>query len=123
MSITGTLQRRRQRRVWRVRNQIRRAATGRLRLTVFRSNKHIYAQIIDDSQGATLASASTGEADIRQQFPNGGNTEAATAVGKRLAERCLAKGVTEVVFDRGPYKYHGRIAALASGAREAGLQF
>ena len=123
MSITGTLQRRKQRRVWRVRNQIRRPATGRLRLSVFRSNKHIYAQVIDDQSGVTVACASTSEPGLREQVPNGGNTEAAQVVGKTIAERCLQKGVTEVVFDRGAYRYHGRVAALAEGARGAGLQF
>ncbi len=123
MSVLRSLQNRRQRREWRVRNQVRRSANGRLRLSVTRSNKHISAQVIDDAQGVTLVSASTSEKDLRGQLKNGGNTEAATVIGKALAERCLKKGISEVVFDRGAYRYHGRIAALANGAREAGLQF
>jgi large subunit ribosomal protein L18 len=94
-----------------------------LRLSIFRSNKHIYAQVIDDESRTTVACASTSELRLRGQLPNGGNTGAAQVVGKIIAERCLQKGVSEVVFDRGPYKYHGRVAALAEGARGAGLQF
>ena len=123
MSITKSLQRSRQRRTWRVRNQVRRSASGRLRLTVFRSNKHISAQVIDDASGQTVASASSTEKDLRGQLKNGGNVGAATVVGKTLGERCAQKGITEVVFDRGQYRYHGRVAALADGARAAGLQF
>lgn len=123
MSITKTLHRRRQRRTWRVRNQVRRSACGRLRLSVFRSNKHISAQVIDDMSGKTIAAASSMEKQLRDQLPNGGNVAAATIVGKRLGERCVKQGISEVVFDRGQYRYHGRIAALADGAREAGLQF
>lgn len=123
MSITKNLHRSRQRRTWRVRNQVRRSASGRLRLSVFRSNKHISAQVIDDVSGKTVASASSSEKGLREQLKNGGNVEAATVVGRRLGERCTQQGVTEVVFDRGQYKYHGRVAALADGAREAGLQF
>lgn len=123
MSITKSLQRSRQRRTWRVRNQVRRFASGRLRLSVFRSNKHISAQVIDDASGRTVASASSTEKDLREQLKNGGNVEAATVVGKKLGERCAEHGITEVVFDRGQYKYHGRVAALANGAREAGLLF
>ena len=123
MSIIKSLQRQRQRRTWRVRNQVRGPASGRLRLSVFRSNKHITAQIIDDSSGATLVAVSTVEKEFREQFKNGGNVDAATVVGRRLGERCAKKGIIEVVFDRGRYKYHGRVAALADGARESGLQF
>lgn len=123
MSITKSLQRSRQRRTWRVRNQVRRSASGRLRLSVFRSNKHIAAQVIDDATGKTVASASSSEKDLREQLKNGGNVEAATVVGKKLGERCVQQGITEVVFDRGQYRYHGRVAALADGAREAGLLF
>lgn len=123
MSITKSLQRSRQRRTWRVRNQVRRSASGRLRLSVFRSNKHISAQVIDDASGKTVASASSTEKDLREQLKNGGNVEAATVVGKTLGERCAQQGITEVVFDRGQYKYHGRVAALADGARGAGLLF
>ncbi|GDY07969.1 50S ribosomal protein L18 [Planctomycetia bacterium] len=106
-----------------MRNQVRRFAGGRLRLSVFRSNKHISAQVIDDASGKTVASASSSEKELREQLKNGGNVEAATVVGKKLGERCVQQGITEVVFDRGQYKYHGRVAALADGAREAGLQF
>ena len=123
MSITKSLQRSRQRRTWRVRNQVRRSASGRLRLSVFRSNKHISAQVIDDASGKTVAAASSAEKDLRGQLKNGGNVVAATVVGKTIGERCAQKGITSVVFDRGQYKYHGRVAALADGAREAGLQF
>lgn len=123
MSITKNLHRSRQRRTWRVRNQVRRSASGRLRLSVFRSNKHISAQVIDDASGKTVASASSSEKELREQLKNGGNVEAATVVGKKLGERCTQQGITEVVFDRGQYKYHGRVAALADGAREAGLLF
>ncbi len=123
MSITKSLQRSRQRRTWRVRNQVRRSASGRLRLSVFRSNKHISAQVIDDASGKTVAAASSAEKDLRGQLKNGGNVVAATVIGKTLGERCVQLGITNVVFDRGQYKYHGRVAALADGAREAGLQF
>ena len=123
MAITKNLQRSRQRRTWRVRNQVRRSASGRLRLSVFRSNKHISAQVIDDASGQTVAAASSTEKDLRGQLKNGGNVGAATVVGKTIGERCAQKGITEVVFDRGQYRYHGRVAALADGARAAGLQF
>ncbi|MCA9072893.1 MAG: 50S ribosomal protein L18, partial [Planctomycetaceae bacterium] len=113
------------RRRFRVRNSVRRAAraTARPRLSVFRSNKHIYAQVIDDLEGRTLASASTMEKDVAGSGGYGGNKEFAAKIGKLIAERAMEKGVKEVVFDRGPYQYHGRIAALADAAREAGLQF
>lgn len=123
MSITKSLQRSRQRRTWRVRNQVRRSASGRLRLSVFRSNKHISAQVIDDTSGKTVAAASSTEKEFREQLKNGGNVEAATVVGRKLGERCALQGITDVVFDRGKYRYHGRVAALADGARGAGLQF
>ncbi len=123
MSIIKSLHRRRQRRTWRVRNQVRRSASGRLRLSVFRSNKHISAQVIDDISGKTVAAASSAEKKLRGQLKNGGNVVAATVVGKTLGERCVQRGITNVVFDRGQYKYHGRVAALADGAREAGLEF
>jgi len=93
------------------------------RLCVFRSNSHIYAQVIDDVNGVTLASASTLDKDVKAAVANGGNIEAASAVGKLVAERTLAKDIKEVVFDRGGYIYHGRVAALAEAAREAGLSF
>lgn len=109
-------------RAYRVRNRLREDG-ARARLTVYRSNKHIYAQIIDDSKGVTLASASTAEKAICGEKENGGNVAAAVKVGKVLAERALAKGIKEVAFDRGQYRYHGRIAALAEAARGGGLDF
>ena len=109
----------RERRAFRTRRSIRRQVdTGRLRLSVFRSDKHIYAQIIDDNAGNTVVSASTVALK-----PTGNKMEQASAVGKALAEAALAKGVRQVVFDRGAYRYHGRIKALADSAREGGLEF
>jgi large subunit ribosomal protein L18 len=105
------------RRTAKVRRNIRRAAGTRARLSVFRSSKHIYAQVIDDVKGETLASASSLEKDMRGNLKTGANVEAAKAVGKRLAERAAAKGVKDVVFDRGGYLYHGRVKALADAAR------
>jgi large subunit ribosomal protein L18 len=93
------------------------------RLSVFRSLKHVYAQIIDDVAGHTLVSASTLDADIREQIAGLSKTEQAKVVGQRLAEKALSKGVTQVVFDRSGYLYHGRIRALADASRESGLQF
>ena len=95
----------------------------RPRLNVSRSIQHIYAQLIDDTSGHTVAAASTVDASLRESLKSGGNIEAAKAVGKLIAERGQAKGIQAVVFDRGGYKYHGRVQALADGAREAGLQF
>lgn len=95
----------------------------RPRLCVFRSLNHIYAQIIDDFEGKTLAAASTLDASIKEKINTGGNTEAAKYVGVLLAEKAREKGITKVVFDRGGYKFHGRVAALAEGARENGLEF
>lgn len=112
-----------QRRKARVRRTIRERANGRPRLSVFRSSKQIYAQIIDDEKGETLASASSIEKPNRDSLKTGANIEAAKVVGKLIAERAAAKGVKEVVFDRGSYMYHGRVKALADGAREGGLQF
>ena len=106
-----------------MRRNIRRAANGRARLSVFRSSKHIYAQVIDDDKGSTVASASSIEKDMRTSLKTGANIEAAKAVGKLVAERASAKGVKEVVFDRGGYLYHGRVKALADAAREGGLKF
>ena len=103
------------------RTALRARAGGRPRLSVHRSGKHIYAQVIDDEAGKTLVSASTLEKDARGK--TGATTEAATAVGKTLAERAKKAGVTQVVFDRGGFLYHGRVKALADGAREAGLEF
>jgi large subunit ribosomal protein L18 len=104
----------------RVRKQIT-GSTARPRLAVFRSARHISAQIIDDSTGRTLAAASTVESDLRSG--SGGNVTAATTVGKLVAERATAAGITTVVFDRGGFRYHGRVAALADAARKAGLEF
>ena len=109
----------RQKRHLRVRNHISGTAE-RPRLNVFRSLSNIYAQVIDDVNGVTLVSASTKDKDFKNY---GGNIEAAKAVGEAVAKRALEKGITEVVFDRGGYVYHGRVAALAEAAREAGLKF
>ena len=111
------------RRRGRVRGMLARAAHGRTRLSVFRSSKHIYAQLIDDNQGATLASASSLEKDALGDLKTGASVAAAKAVGKLIAERAKQKGVKDVIFDRGSYLYHGRIKALADAAREAGLNF
>ena len=100
------------------------SGTGqRPRLAVFRSNKHIYAQLIDDTRGITLASAGSTDADTKKIVANGGNVAAAKAIGRLIAERGREKGVDAVLFDRGGYIYHGRIRALAESAREAGLKF
>jgi large subunit ribosomal protein L18 len=112
-----------ERRTNRVRRAIRNAANGRPRLSVFRSSKHIYAQIIDDTHGRTVAAASSIEKDMRGKLKTGADTAAAAEVGKLLAERATAAGVKDVVFDRGHYLYHGRVKALADGAREGGLNF
>lgn len=107
-------------------SRIRRKVEGtaeRPRLAVFRSNQHIYAQVIDDSQKCTLVSASTLEADLRSALASGSNREASAQVGKLLAERAVAKGIQQVVFDRGGNLYHGRVQALADAAREGGLSF
>lgn len=106
----------------RIRRDIKGTAE-RPRLSVFRSLSHIYAQVIDDEAGHTLVSCSSVEPEVKQQIPYGGNTEAAKLVGKLIASRALAKGIRQVVFDRGGNLYHGRVKALADGAREAGLEF
>ena len=113
----------RARRIARVRQAIRKASGGRARLSVFRSSKHIYAQVIDDTAGRTLAAASSIEKDLRGKLKTGADTAAAAEVGKLLAERAVKAGVKDVVFDRGGYLYHGRVKALADGAREGGLSF
>ncbi len=110
-----------ERRRQRNRNQLKKRAGGRPRLSVHRTNLHIYAQIIDDTQGVTLAAASTLESDLRKD--NGSNKGSATNVGKLIAERAKAAGVDQVVFDRGGYIYHGRVKALAEAARDGGLDF
>jgi large subunit ribosomal protein L18 len=112
-----------ERRRARVRRAVKTAAGGRARLSVHRSGKHIYAQVIDDLKGATVAAASTLEKPLRESLKTGADVAAAKAVGKLVAERALAKGVKEVVFDRGRYLFHGRVKALADAAREGGLSF
>jgi large subunit ribosomal protein L18 len=112
-----------ERRKARVRRSVKAAANGRMRLTVHRSSKHIYAQVIDDTKGITLASASSLEKAQREAGKTGADIEAAKIVGKLVAERASEKGVKNVVFDRGGYMYHGRIKALADAAREGGLSF
>ncbi len=112
----------RQRRHERVRKKVA-GTSERPRLAIFRSLHHIYAQVIDDTQGQTLAAASTVEKDFRGEGKYGGNVDAAKTVGALVAQRALEKGVRKVVFDRGGFAYHGRVAALADAAREAGLEF
>jgi large subunit ribosomal protein L18 len=112
-----------QRRRMRVRASLRKVAGDRPRLTVFRSSQHIYAQVIDDKRGHTLAAASTLDKTLREKLKTGADTAAAGEVGKLVAERAKAAGVDKVVFDRGAYIYHGRVKALADAAREGGLEF
>jgi len=119
----STLQDLRERRRERLRFQLRHKSNGRPRLSVFRSSKHIYAQVIDDTQGRTLAAASSLDKALREALKTGADKAAAVAVGKLLAERAAAAGVKNVVFDRGAYLYHGRVKALADAAREGGLSF
>jgi len=109
------------RRTQRVRRSLASSSGGRPRLSVFRSSKHIYAQVIDDAKGQTVAAASSLEKELRSALKTGADKAAATAVGKLLAERAKKAGIDKVVFDRGGYRYHGRIKALADGAREGGL--
>ena len=111
------------RRKARVRRALRLAANGRPRLSVFRSSKQIYVQVIDDAQGRTLAAASSLDKDMRETLKTGADVEAAKAVGRRIAERAVQAGVKQVVFDRSGYRYHGRVKALADAAREGGLEF
>jgi large subunit ribosomal protein L18 len=111
------------RRTRRVRTSIRKNAVGRPRLSVFRSSLHIYAQIIDDASGVTVAAASTIDKELKGKLKTGANLDAAKEVGKLIASRAVAKGIKAVVFDRGGYMYHGRIKALADAAREGGLAF
>jgi len=112
-----------ERRKGRVRRAVKAAANGRLRLSVYRSSKHIYAQVIDDTKGETIAAASSLEKSAREGLKTGADINAAKTVGKLLAERSIEKGVKNVVFDRGGYLYHGRVKALADAARESGLEF
>ncbi len=107
----------------RLRYQLRQKSAGRPRLSVFRSGKHIYAQVIDDAERRTLAAASSLDKSLRDALRTGADKDAAAAVGKLVAERAMAAGVTKVVFDRGAYLYHGRVKALADAAREGGLAF
>ena len=111
------------RRANRVRRQIKAVANGRPRLSVHRSSKNIYVQVIDDVAGKTLAAASTLDTDLRSSLKTGADTAAAAAVGKLIAERAVKAGVKDVVFDRGAFLYHGRVKALAEAAREGGLNF
>ena len=120
MAKTKELFKRRQQRT---RMQLRRKSATRPRLSVFRSGKHIYAQVIDDKQSATLVAASSLDKDLRDKLKTGADKSAATIVGKAIAERAAAKGIKDVVFDRGGFRYHGRVKALADAAREAGLIF
>ena len=120
MLKTKLLQKRRQ---LRARFQLKKAANGKARLSVFRSGKHIYAQIIDDANGNTLVSASTVEKDVAKNLTTGANVDSATLIGTTIAERAKKAGVDVVVFDRGSYKYHGRVKALAEAARAGGLKF
>jgi large subunit ribosomal protein L18 len=113
----------RDRRRQRLRFQLRHKANGRPRLSVFRSGKNIYAQVIDDGAGRTVAAASSLDKSLREALKTGADKAAATAVGKLLAERAIAAGIKQVVFDRGAYLYHGRVKALAEAAREGGLDF
>jgi len=111
------------RRAHRTRYALKHKSRGRLRLSVFRSSRHIYAQIIDDAKGVTLAAASTLDEGVKGAVKTGADVDAAKAVGKLIAERAKEKNIAAVVFDRGRYIYHGRIKALADAAREAGLSF
>jgi large subunit ribosomal protein L18 len=120
MTTSLSLQTRRRERL---RFQLKQKSGGRPRLSVFRSGKHIYAQIIDDAAGRTVAAASTLDKDLCTGLKTGADKDAASAVGKLIAERSKAAGVTAVVFDRGAYLYHGRVKALAEAAREGGLEF
>lgn len=113
------------RRQFRTRNAVRAAVkkSGRARLTVYRSGAQIYAQVIDDSKGVTVAAASTIEKDLKTKLKSGATMDAATEVGKLVAERAIKAGIKQVIFDRGSYIYHGRVKALAEGARAGGLDF
>lgn len=123
MKTQKRLVKRKLRRGFRVRNRVRRDAHGRPRLSVFKSNRHIYAQIIDDAAGRTLVSASTMESAVSGPGTVASSREMAVAVGRLVAERARGEGIESVVFDRGSFRYHGRVAALADAAREQGLKF
>lgn len=122
MITKGDKNKARQKRHLRVRKKIQ-GTQARPRLNIFRSSKHMYAQLIDDVNGVTIAAASTQDKELKGQFENGGNAEAAQKVGALVAQRAKEKGISQVVFDRGGYLYHGRVQALADAAREAGLEF
>jgi len=111
------------RRKTRLRTKLKQRGLGRPRLSIHRSGKHIYVQVIDDAKGATVAAASSLDAGLKGKLKTGANRDAAVEVGKLIAERATAAGVKEVVFDRGPYLFHGRVKALADAAREGGLSF
>lgn len=121
--MQGAILERYQYRLERTRRKIRDTQTSRARLSVCRTLKHIYAQLIDDHKGQTVVAASSLSPELAGKFKNGGNIAAAEAVGKLVAEKAIAKGVKQVVFDRGGHVYHGRIKALADAARKAGLDF
>lgn len=123
MSVRSRLAKQNQRRGFRVRNRVIRDAHGRPRLSVFRSNRHMYAQIIDDAAGKTLVAASTLESEVAGPGKVGSDCDAASAVGRLIGERAKQAGILQVVFDRGTFRYHGRVAALADAARQAGLDF
>jgi large subunit ribosomal protein L18 len=112
-----------ERRKQRIRTKLRKVNSGRMRLSVYRSNCNIYAQIIDDEKSTTLATASTVDKDIKKTIKSGSNKDAATAVGQLIAKRAVKAGIKEVYFDRSGYLYHGRVKALADAARENGLSF
>ncbi len=123
MKTQKRLAKRKVRRGFRVSNRVRRDAHGRPRLSVFKSNRHMYAQIIDDAAGRTLVSASTVESSVAGAGKAASNCDMAAAMGKLIGERAKEKGIDSVVFDRGSFRYHGRVAALADAAREQGLEF
>lgn len=123
MSVAKRIKKQKQRRGYRIRRRVRRDAHGRPRLSVFRSNKHMYAQVIDDATGTTVTAASTMEKSLGGPGKAAGNKEAAAKVGAEIAKRAKDKGITDVIFDRGICTYHGRVAALADAAREGGLNF
>ena len=112
-----------QRRRTRVRTKLRKNSSGRPRLSIFRSNKYIYAQVVDDAEGKTIAAASTLEKDVKGKLKKTCDIKAAEAVGKTIAERAVKAGIKEVTFDRGSYLYHGRVKTLADAARSGGLKF
>ena len=121
--MSSTIQKRSFNRKMRTRKKLRRVAADRPRLSVYRSSKNIYAQVIDDSKGHTVAAASSIDPELLKSISKGGDVNAAQAVGKLVAERAVKAGVKKVFFDRGGYLYHGRVKALADGAREGGLSF